>query len=255
MNTTVRYIILTALRDWLFAGIIFAIIAAIFFSNFLGSTVMIEQNEMKAAFISATTRIVLIVGMIVFICFNVRRSFENKEIDLMLSRPISRGEFIFSYWFGFSAIGVIIISIIAVYIGFFIKGFNTTGFSYWVFSLIFEMLIVVAFAIFSSVILVSSVSSVLLCFGFYIVSRMVGFFNFVLEKSGGDYTSLDWYSRKVIWVASYLMPRLDLFSKSDWLIYGIDFSSSQHLIPIIQSIIYIPLLLSFAAIDFKRKQF
>jgi len=243
------------MRDWLFVGIIFAIIAAIFFSNFLGSTVMIEQNEMKASFLSAITRMVLIVGMIVFICFNVRRSFENKEIDLMLSRPISRVGFIFSYWLGFSIIGIIVISAIAVYISFFIKSVNVTGFSFWLLSLIFEMLVINAFAVFASIILVSSVSSVLLCFGFYIVSRMIGFFNYILEKSYTDLTNLDFYSQKIIWVASYCMPRLDLFAKSEWLVHGIDFSTTAHLVPIIQALIYIPLLLTFAAIDFTRKQF
>jgi ABC-type transport system involved in multi-copper enzyme maturation permease subunit len=256
MNTTIKYILLTAIRDWLFMVILIATAGAVFLSNFLGSTVMIEQSQMTASFTAASSRIVLVTGIIVFVCFHVRRAFENKEIDLMLSRPISRGAFIISYWLGFSIVAILIISFVSLYLTFFVKGLNFSGLSFWLSSMVFELFVVIAFAVFSSVILTSSVSAVLLCFGFYIMSRMIGFFNYILEKNlTPDFTSLDFYSQKIIWVSSFLLPRLDLFAKSDWLIYGVDFANYNHLLPIGQALIYVPLLLTMAVIDFKRKQF
>lgn len=256
MNTTVKYIMLTALRDWLFFVILIATAAAIFLSNFLGSTVMIEQAEMEATFTGATTRVVLITGLIVFVCFHVRRAFENKEIELMLSRPISRVQFIISYWLGFCLVSTIIISFIAAYLAFFTGSLHAAGFAVWVVSLIFETFIVLAFAIFASIILSSSVSSVLLCFGFYITSRLIGFFGYILEKHvATDFASFEFYSQKVIWVSSFVLPRLDLYAKTDWLVYGINFTSFDHLLPLVQAFIYVPLLLTFAILDFRKKQF
>jgi ABC-type transport system involved in multi-copper enzyme maturation permease subunit len=255
MNTTVKYVLLTALRDWLFLGILGSLIVSGFISYFMGSTVIVEKNEIASSFTAGSARLVLIVGMIVFVCFHVRRAFENKEIDLMLSRPISREQFVISYWLGFSVVATLIIGVLSLFI-IAVYGYNYQGFSYWIITLLLEVFIVIAFAVFSSIILKSSVSSVLLCFGFYVVSRMIGFFGYVLEKNpSNDFLSFDFYTQKIIWVASFLLPRLDLFCQSKWLVYGVDSIKYNIAMPAIQALIYIPLLLVLAAIDFKKKQF
>ncbi len=255
MNTTIRYVLLTALRDWLFIGIIGSLLVAGFISYFMGSTVLVEKNEIASSFTAGACRIVLVVGMIVFVCFHVRRAFENKEIDLMLSRPISREQFVFSYWLGFSVVATIIVSILTLFIISF-YGYNAAGLSFWALTMELEILIAIAFAVFASIILKSAVSSVLLSFGFYIISRMIGFFSYVLDKNYSvDFLNFDFYAQKIIWVISYVLPRLDLFCQSKWLIYGVDHAEFNIIMPIAQAIIYIPLLLTFAAIDFKRKQF
>jgi ABC-type transport system involved in multi-copper enzyme maturation permease subunit len=255
MKTTIRYVLLTALRDWLFIAIILSLIVAGFISHFMGSTVLVEKNEIAASFTAGSSRIILVIGMIVFVCFHVRRAFENKEIDLMLSRPITRESFVFSYWLGFSVVATIIVATIGLVIST-LYSYNTAGLSIWIITMQLEILVVIAFALFASVILKSSVTSVLLSFGFYAVSRMIGFFSYVLEKNQStDFLSFDFYSQKIIWITSYLLPRLDLFCQSKWLVYGVDFSNSAYLVPVIQASITIPLLLTFAAIDFRKKQF
>ncbi len=255
MNTTIRYVLLTALRDWLFIGIIGALVVTGFISYFMGSTVLVEKQEITSSFTAGSSRVVLIIGMIVFVCFHVRRAFENKEIDLMLSRPISREQFVVSYWLGFSVVATIIVAALSLFIMSF-YGFNYNGLSYWALTMELEILIVIAFAVFSSIILRSSVSAVLLCFGFYAISRMIGFFSYVLEKKpSSDMLSFDFYAQKIIWLTSFLLPRLDLFCQSKWLIYGVEIKGILLFTPVFQAAIYIPLLLTLAAIDFKRKQF
>ena len=255
MNTTIRYVLLTALRDWLFIGLVGALVVATFISHFMGSTVLVEKDEISSSFTAGSTRIVLIVGMIVFVCFHVRRAFENKEIDLMLSRPISREQFVVSYWLGFSVVATIVVALISLFITLF-YWHDYKGLSFFALTLELEVLLVIAFAVFASIVLKSSVSSVLLCFGFYIISRMIGFFSYVLEKNPStDFLSFDFYSQKVIWVTSFLLPRLDLFCQSKWLIYGVNFNEYNWYMPVAQTAIYVPLLLTMAAIDFKRKQF
>ena len=255
MFTTIKYVLLTASRDWLFFGIIGSLLVANFIAYFMGSTVLVEKNEIAASFSSGASRVVLIIGMIVFVCFHVRRAFENKEIDLMLSRPISREQFVLSYWLGFSFVSTLIILILAIAIAF-LYSFSVYGLIYWIFTMLLETYIVLAFAVFASIILKSSVSSVLLCFGFYAISRMIGFFLYVLEKNqSADLLDFDFYAQKVIWLTSFLLPRLDLFCQSNWLIYGLDSLRFDWYVPLAQALLYIPLLLVLAAIDFKKKQF
>lgn len=255
MKTTIKYVFLTAFRDLLFLGIIAAVIAGIFFANFLGSTVMVEKSLMTTAFSAASSRIILVVGMIIFICFHVRKAFENKEIDLILSRPISRQAFIFSYWIGFCAVSAIVMALVLVVAVFFLS-FNAQGALLWFLTLFMELMLINAFAVFASVILRSSVSSVLLCFGFYVISRMIGFFNYVLDKNYAvDLLNFDFYAQKVIWFSSLVLPNLNLFAQSDWLLYGFDVGISEFYISLVQTLIYCPLLLAFAIIDFSKKQF
>src|SRR5271155_3737620 len=101
MLTNIRYILITALRDWLFIGLLAGILLATAVSATLGSTAFIEEKEMTVTFAAGAARLILMVGMIVFVCFHIRNAFDTKEIDVILSRPISRSNLVISYWLGF----------------------------------------------------------------------------------------------------------------------------------------------------------
>ncbi len=254
MSTTVKYILITALRDWLFAGLFVAIFFAFGVSAFLGDTALVEENVMTVTYVAGSTRVILLIGLIVFVCFHVRRAFENREIEVMISRPISRGAFVFAYWMGFAVVAAIPILFLTIAMYFFFD-VHLAGLLYWGGSLLLEAFFAVAFALFSSLILRSAVTSVLLCFGFYFLSRMMGFFTYILEKPY-LFNNFDFgvAMQKVIYIVSIVIPRLDTFSKSEWLVYGIA-QDTNYMIFVPQTVIYIPFLLMAAIFDFKRRQF
>lgn len=255
MKTTIKYVLLTAIRDMLFIGLILAIIAAAFISNFLGGTAIVEKLEMSTAYTASSIRLITIIGMIVFVCFHVRRAFENKEIDLMLSRPISRIGFVVSYWLGFAVVAALIVVPVLIAVGIF-QSYDLRGLILWGLSLISECLIITAFAVFSSIILRSAVSSVLLSFGLYLISRMMGFFLYVVDAPGKyELTSWQFYTQKFLKFGSYIFPRLDLYGKTEWLIYGVSKLNENWWLFLVQTLIYTPILLTAAAIDFRKKQF
>jgi ABC-type transport system involved in multi-copper enzyme maturation permease subunit len=106
MLTNIRYILLTALRDWLFTGLFAAILIATAISATMGSTAFIEEKEMTLAFASQSARLILMTGLIVFVCFHIRNAFDTKEIDVILSRPISRANLVIAYFLGFTVVAV-----------------------------------------------------------------------------------------------------------------------------------------------------
>jgi hypothetical protein len=53
---------------------------------------------------------------------------------------------------------------------------------------------------------------------------------------------------------STIVPRLDFFAKSKWLIYGAH-SYEEATLFLIQAAVFIPILMAASIIDFKRKQF
>lgn len=254
MLTNIRYILITAIRDRLFIGLLAAMILAALVSSAMGYTALLEQEQMTLTLSAASIRMILAVGVIVFVCFHVRQAFETKEIDVLLSRPISRPNLVLSYWLGFALI-VVILSVLAAGMLYALGIITWTGYFVWSASLLAELWLVVAISLFAAFTLTSAVSSVLASLGFYVLSRMVGFFvatakNGVLFSDHHINSALEF----IIDVISFIIPRLDFFGKSQWLIYGIE-ADPNYFLFLIQSVIIIPLLLLFTILDFKRKQF
>ncbi|NBO18204.1 MAG: hypothetical protein EBV03_03070 [Proteobacteria bacterium] len=253
MLTNIRYILITALRDWLFIGLMASIIFATAISATLGSTAFLEQKEMTLTFAAGSSRLILMVGLIVFVCFHIRSAFDTKEIDVILSRPISRSNLVIAYWLGFAFVALLLTGPIVGIIGL-IGVQSGSGYIAWALSLLLETFLVVALALFSSFTLRSAVTSVLATMGFYVLSRMMAFF-IVTSQSGmvsGDFKfSILKYALQAI---STLVPRLDLFAKSEWLIYGYN-SSQDWLVFVVQVAVFVPLLVLASIADFRRKQF
>ena len=255
MLTTIKYVLLTALRDKLFFALVACMLLAVILSRLLGSTALIEPTEMTIAFATASSRLILVLGMVVFVCFNIRNAFESREIDVMLSRPISRGNLVIAYQFGFSLVSLLLIIATCAMIS--IQGIaHWKGFAMWSASLFLELVLVVALSLFSGFTLRSAVSAVMMTLGFYVLARMMGFFMITAANSVPfESPAINMMIRKSIEYVSMVIPRLDFFADSDWIIYGA--GKLNHGIHefVLQAGIYIPLLLAAAIADFRRKQF
>jgi hypothetical protein len=115
-------------------------------------------------------------------------------------------------------------------------------------------LMVIALALFRAFTMRSAVTSVLGCMGFYVLSRMMAFF-IVTSQSGlvaqqPQYMVLKYILRTI----SIIVPRLDFFAKSEWLVYGFN-TNQDWVLYLLQAVIFVPLLLMASIVDFRRKQF
>lgn len=252
MLTSVRYILITALRDWLFIGLFAGILFASGISAVLGGTAFLEEQEMTLTFASGSARLILMVGLIVFVCFHIRSAFDTKEIDVILSRPISRSNLVIAYWLGFSFVALLLVVPVMGVMGL-IGVSNTQGYIGWAASLLLEAGMVVAMALFAAFAMRSAVTAVLACMGFYVLSRMMEFFVMTAQSGvahGKGYMVLEY----ILSAIATVVPRLDLFTKSEWLVYGFDASRDWYVF-VVQTVIYVPLLLLAAIADFRKKQF
>ena len=255
MLAIIRYTLLTALRDRVFIGVLVAVFVAAAISSFLGGTALVEQAQMTLVYTAGSARLTIIVGLVLFVCFHVRRSFDNREIEVILSRPISRPCFVVSYFSGFAVL-TMLLTLPVILIIWAITQPNLTGLLYWAGSLVLEGMLITTFALVSALIMKSAVASVLACGGFYLLSRMMGFFTLMISQPVMESVvaenkalfPLVWLLKSI----AVLLPRLDLYGKTAWLLYGV--KETPHLW-LLQSLIYIPLLLGMAIWDFRRKQF
>ncbi len=253
MKSILKYILLTGIRDRLYLGLFITLIASFSISIFLGSTALAEQQQTTAAYIAGSSRVILSIGMILFVCLNLNRAFENKEVEFILSKAISREQFVLGYLAGFfiAAFLIFIPLISAILI---VTQSNKFGLLMWSATLLSELMIVISFSLLSSLILKNSFSAIMASFGFYIISRLMGVFVLAIELPQ-DFTQAKNHALATgLKFFSALFPRLDLFGQSEWLNYGVtDFGNLKVILW--QSLIYIPLMIFMSFHDFKKKQF
>lgn len=252
MLTSIRYILLCALRDRLFIGLVAGVALAASISALLGSTAFLEEREMALAFAGAAARLILVIGLTVFVCFHIRSAFDTREIDVMLSRPLSRPQLVVAYWLGFATVASLLVLPTALVMAV-IGPLSREGFAGWSASLLLETWLVVALALFASLALRSAVTSVMTCLGFYVLSRMMAYFAMASEtfRDGDPWLAAAGWALEGV---STLIPRLDFFGKTEWLVYGFTAAAEWRLF-LTQALVYIPLLLLAAIVDFRRKQF
>lgn len=253
MFSILKYVLMTAIRDWLYVGVVISLLVAFGISILIGNSAFAENNQFSIIYIAGSGRVLFAIGIILFICFNIRKSFDNKEVDFFLSKAISRNKYILSYILGFFIASLLALLPLIILISI-LPQVNYFGLFLWSLSIIFESLIFISFAILTSFIFQSAVFSVLASFGFYIISRMMGFFVMTISLSD-DIQNFDSFGKFIAKLISIIIPRLDLFAKSEWLIYGANIALTDIFTILIQSIIYVPLMIFMCFFDFNRKQF
>jgi len=247
-----KFILLTGLRDKLYLSLILVIFFIFALSSFVGSLALAEGAQMQLAYFSFLSRVTTACGLILFICFYIHRLFENREIDFILSGAISRKVFILTCWLGFTTTAVILL-IPVVLIQVIFNRVNLFGLLCWTTSVLCEAMMISTAAIVSSLVLESVVVSILSSALFYFVARMMGFFVYSIQfPTIESFKSIMGIAETLLMFVSTIFPRLDLFGKTEWLIQGAD---KNICIILLQSVIYVPLMLCAATSDFKKKQF
>jgi ABC-type transport system involved in multi-copper enzyme maturation permease subunit len=253
MLALIRYILLTALRDRLLIGMVFGLIIISYLSYVIGNTALVEENQTAIALAAGTMRLSIMLGLIVFSCFHVRHAMLARELEVQLSRPISRPKLLLSYFIGF-----MLVSLALLIPGFILlalmQPLSLMGYAAYCVSLIAEASVILAFAMFCSFLLSSAVMAVLATIGFYLLARLMGFFITTLSNHPAftDYVTQNIASGSVDIVA-LITPRLDFFAQSAWLNMGV--SPENWALFLGQTIIYAPLLLLATMLDLKRKNF
>lgn len=254
MSSNIRYILLTAWRDRMFWVLLWGVLLAAIVAHMLGSTAANHTQELTISYSSNAARLMLITGLVVFACSHLHHAFNTHEIDVFLSRPITRANLVISYWLGFAAVSLFhaaaLIGIMAL------QGIvNWQGFWWWSLSLLAECWVAVAIALFASFTLRSAVASVLASMGFYILGRMIGFFLIAIKSA--FLFQQQWINLLLTCSLKYIsiiIPRLDWFAKDEWLIRGVVHTHDLWLL-FLQTLVFIPLLLLSTIADFRRRQF
>jgi hypothetical protein len=167
------YLLRVALGERLLLTVLAALGAGAALALFLGSTALVEQREFAAVLAANAARLTVVLALVLFTCFHVRRAFEGGAVELLLSRPISRRGFVAAHvlmlilWAGLMA------TLAGLAVGAIARpGLAAAG--WWTLTLFVEGVIASVAALFFALALPSAVASALACLGLYALGRMIG---------------------------------------------------------------------------------
>lgn len=267
----ISYILTAAMRDKLVMTLLLMIAVGAGVSIFLGSSAITEQDSFALVLGSSGLRFLNVFGIVLFVCFYVRRAFETKEVEFLLSRPISRLSFLFSHAAAFMILAIVIAFLIGFAV-FFLGKPNPGGLFAWFLSIAAEGMIMANVSLFFSMVLSSAAGAALATFGFYILARLIG--TLIGIASVAPENMIFAILNKVMDFISIVVPRLDIMGQSGWLVYGVEGSGGigflrdagpyahkmMDLLGMtgfisVQAVVFIGLILCCSAFDFSRRQF
>lgn len=256
-SALVGYILKAAIRDRLLISMLILIILSVSLSVFFGSAAIYEKAHFTAVFSASTLRIINVIALSLFTVFFIRRSFESRDIEYMLTRPIGRIKFLLSYAFGFSIIAIFASVLTAACVYFIGDQAGNDGFWLWALSIMMENIIMINAALFFSMILTSAATAAFTVFGYYVLSRMSGQVLGIIDSGKAlmsEKTETTTIMELTMQLVSFLMPRGDLLGQSSWLLYGVQDTVGYGFV-LAQGLIYTSILIIAALIDLVTRKF
>lgn len=248
----IRYVIKAALRDKLFISLLIAMVLGTSLSIFMGASAVIEQTDFVRVFAGGGLRLIGVFGLVLFTVFFIRRSFEAHDIEYVLSRPVSRAEFLFSYAAGFSILALLTALTEGICLYVISAGQIEEGAFLWMLSIAAENIIMANTSLFFAMLLSSPATASMAIFGLYVLARMMGQILGIMNAGGKAslFEGLEYTMQMV----SAIVPRLDLMGQTSWLIYGAEEGIGIGFI-LMQCLLFSILVLLAALIDLTKRQF
>ena len=249
ISTIAFYTLLEALRNRLTWLIVAVALIGIGISGFLSELALTESRQIQVAFLAAFLRFSAVFLLATFVVTSMVREFNDKGLELLLALPLPRAAYLFGKLAGFAALALLPALLFGSLTTFFTPPVQTL---LWTISLLCELWIVAAFSMlcvltFNQV--MAALSSVM---GFYLLARSIA----AMQLIGNDPLSAQTNSQQVIALVvnglSALLPHLDQFTRTDWLVYQ---TGNWAVLPVLlaQSVICIVLLSGAALFDLYRK--
>lgn len=250
--TIAAYTLVEALRNRLLWLIVACIVASVLLVEFTGEVAITETAGFQSGFMGAVLRVCSVVLISLFVITSVIREFDDKVVELTLTLPLTRSSFYFGKLLGFSAVALCTAALCGLCLLLYSPASQV---ALWSFSLALELSMITALSLlclFTFNQVTAALSAVL---AFYVLARSISTFQLIAES---PLASGEGVSAAVIggtlYVLSMLMPGLDRFTSSSWLIYHD--GSWADLPPLIgQTVVYVALLGAAALFDLHRKNF
>lgn len=247
-----QYTILEALKNRvLLIAFVFAFIG-VFGASFVGDVSIIEEQRAQIAVLAAAYRFCAVFVMMILVISTIVREFNDKCLELYLSLPISRVMYFCGKLLGFYAAGF---AIAAVFSAAMFLYAEPAVIAAWFVSLSLELILMSTVSFFCVLTFNQQVTASLsAALFFYLLSRLTDSILLISKAEVIIHTTGVFVIRYIVDALVTVLPSLERFTRTDWLMYA-DTAAAFGALPMIvlQTALYSALIGAAALFDFSRK--
>nr|WP_315260407.1 ABC transporter permease subunit [uncultured Duganella sp.] len=248
--TIARYTLLEALRNRLAWLVLIMMAGAVALSGFLNELALTESRQLQAALLAAVLRLAAVFLMAAFVITSMAREANDKGLELLMALPLPRAVYLFGKLAGFATLALMPAGLFGA-LGLFFAPPAQAGL--WAFSLLCECWIVAAFSLLCMLTLSQVLPALAAAFSFYLLARAIGALQLLGHGAGAASSFGQQALNGGIDGLALLLPHLDRFTRSDWLVYHNGSGAELGMIAV-QTVIYVVLLSAAALFDLHRKE-
>jgi hypothetical protein len=247
--TIARYTVLEAVRSRLMWLALVVAICGVALSGFLSAVALTETRETQLALVAAALRLAAVAMLSTYVVTGLARETADKGTEMLLALPVPRTAWLAGKLAGYAAAAMLPAALFGAVIAFLAAPAQAV---LWTLSLLCELWLIAAFAVFCTITLTRPVPALAMVAGFYLLSRSLGTLELLGHAPAGG------AARQSVGAAidaiALLLPRLDQFTPTAWLLYDSGTLSALALIAA-QTAIYLVLLAAASAFDLHRRDF
>ncbi|HWQ38594.1 MAG TPA: ABC transporter permease [Burkholderiales bacterium] len=247
-----RYTLLEAWRNR-FLAIVLGLVALLYLASlFVKALAITESNQFQVGFFAASMRLAVVFAIAVYILQGLVREFQDKVVELVLSLDLPRATYVLGKFAGYAVLCAAASALCALPL--FALSTDTAAPLLWGCSLLLELWLVAAAAVFCMVTFTQLLPAATFVAGFYLLGRSI---SAIQLMSTSTLLGPDWSTKLAGWIADLIalvLPRLDAFTQTAWLL---DAATAAGVLgsAALQVAIYVPLLLGAAMFDLHRRNF
>ncbi|MUI16530.1 ABC transporter permease [Massilia dura] len=253
MTAAIRAIAASVLKEalrsrllWLLAALA---LGATGLAGFLQAVVPSGGHATGTALLAALLRLAAAGVVAIFTVTSIVREYGDKQVELLIALPYPRAAWLLGRLAGSALLALLPAAVAGALVALVAPAAQA---ALWTASLLGELWIVAAFAVFCTLTLQHALPALCATAGFYLLARSVT----ALQQAGHG-GAPDAGQRAIAAgtdALAFLLPRLDAFARSEWLLYAAGGAADLGLVAA-QTAVYVALLSGAALFDLYRKEF
>ena len=214
--TIAFYTLLEAMRNRLSWLMVVIALISIAFAGFLGDMALTESTQLQVALLAAFLRFSSVFLMATFVVTSMVREMNDKGLELLLALPLPRSSYLLGKLFGYAVLAMFPALLFGGLTVFFTPFHQSL---IWISALIFELWIVVAFAILCVLSMHQILTALSATMGFYLLSRSISALLLIANDPLTSPSISQTWMQKIINGIASVLPHLDQFTQTEWLVY------------------------------------
>lgn len=249
ITTIAYYTFIEALRNRLFILTLTGLVCLLGVAEFAGELAVTGSRGIQAVLLAAIARWFIVLITALFVITSMARDFNDKGVEMMLSLPLSRAAWYLGKYAGFAALALLVSVAVSLILLLYAGAMPLLG---WLLSLACETAIMVSLSMLCMFTFSNVTVSFTVVMAFYLLSRSIEAIRLlstspILESE----TFSQQFMTGLVNAIAYVLPDLDAYTRSDWLVYGYEDGALRFIL--LQTVIYLSILIPAGMFDLYRK--